>query len=171
MDTFRVRKASELIDTLLSPEAAKKADSWARFFGFWSKATGESLAAHSRPVDLRNGIVYVEASHAGWIQLLQMEQDRILDSMKKSFPDLGIRGIAFRLARDPSIPGTLRDAGPARVAADGAPEPVAEEPALADASRASVAQTLEAINDDSFRSILRSLAKTLDTAKKDGTDS
>lgn len=106
MDDLRVRKASDLLGSLLSPEVAAKADGWSRFFGFWTRAAGENLAAHSRPVDVRNGIVYVEATHPGWIQLLQMEQNRILETIRRTFPELGISGIAFRLAKDSSLPGT-----------------------------------------------------------------
>ncbi|MBN2874312.1 MAG: DUF721 domain-containing protein, partial [Spirochaetales bacterium] len=100
MDDLRVRKASELLSSVLSPAASDQAGMWTGFFGFWAKAAGENLAAHSRPVDVRNGIVFIEAEHPGWIQLLQVKQDQLLATIQKNFPELGISGIAFRLARD-----------------------------------------------------------------------
>ena len=103
MDDLRARKASEIIGAILSPEVAAKAGTWSRFFGSWGRAAGERLSAHSRPVDVRNGIVIVEADHPGWVQLLQLEQRRILEAIKRSFPELGITGIAFKTAKDRSV--------------------------------------------------------------------
>ena len=170
MDDSRVRKASDLLGALLSPEAAAKADAWSKFFSFWNRAAGENLAAHSRPVDLRNGIVFVEATHPGWIQLLQMRQTQILATIRRSFPDLNVSGIAFRLAKDPSLPGIARLARP--------PKPIVAEDDEAtegqsfdergqstvtkDATGApSVSETIGKVEDESFRSILSSLAETL----------
>ncbi|HOZ71663.1 MAG TPA: DciA family protein [Spirochaetales bacterium] len=159
MDDSRVRKASDLLGALLSPEAAAKADTWSKFFSFWNRAAGENLAAHSRPVDLRNGIVFVEATHPGWIQLLQMRQTQILATIRRSFPDLEVSGIAFRLAKDPSLPGTAKMARP--------PEPIGAEGQRIDAvpeaasETPSVSETIGKVEDESFRSILSSLAETL----------
>jgi hypothetical protein len=183
MDDSRVRKASDLLGSLLAPDVAAKADGWSRFFSFWMKAAGESLAAHSRPVDVRNGIVYVEATHPGWIQLLQMEQNRILETIRRTFPELGISGIAFKLAKDDSLPGTARitRAGSPETAAAGGLSPARkaddngrgfEERARARSGRKSekmptVAQTIRGVADDSFRGILSSLASTLDEANRE----
>jgi len=172
MDDSRVRKASDLLGALLSPEASAKADTWSRFFGFWSRAAGENLAAHSRPVDVRNGIVFVEATHPGWIQLLQMDQNRILETIRRSFPELGVSGIAFKLAKDGSPPGTA-SVRP-KILGGQSSSPASDS---ADADRASrgvivekaptVQQTIERISDDSFRGIMASLAGTLEQAGKE----
>lgn len=187
MDDFRARKASELLGSILTPQTAASVQGWSDFFGSWGKVAGPSIAAHSRPVDVRNGIVFVEAEHPGWIQLLQMNQHRILERLRSGFPELGISGIAFRLARDGSLPGT---AVPARTGtelgagtevrtpgATGTEVAVGTElvlgtevpsgaPRLArgqspDGPAPTVEQTLEHIEDDGFRSIMASLAQTL----------
>lgn len=172
MDDSRVRKASDLLGILLSPAVRDKADAWTRFSGFWKHAAGENLAAHSRVADVRNGIVFVEAEHPGWIQLLQMRQNQILDAVARTFPELGISGIAFRLAKDGSPPGTARltfscsgDAGD--VQADATME--RQPPGTADHARnaeglerKTVDQTIEGVADESFRRILSSLAGTLE---------
>lgn len=181
MDDSRVRKASDLLGALLSPAVRDKADAWTRFSGFWKNAAGENLAAHSRVADVRNGIVFVEAEHPGWIQLLQMRQDTILDAVAGTFPELGISGIAFRLAKDGSLPGTARltfagnddsvDSSPGDPA-ESSTEPGrnAEGPEMK-----TVAQTIEGIGDESFRGIMSSLAVTLEKesrgAKGRGTGS
>jgi len=181
MDDSRVRKASDLLGSLLSPQAAAQADGWSRFFGFWSRAAGENLAAHSRPVDVRNGIVYVETTHPGWIQLLQMEQNRILETIRRTFPELGISGIAFRLAKDGSLPGTVRStrAGSPETANAGGLSPEGQAGGNSPGEQAqagnvrkpgkmpTVAQTIKSVTDDSFRGILSSLASTLDEANRE----
>jgi len=189
MDDSRVRKASDLLGSLLAPDVAAKADGWSRFFSFWTKAAGENLAAHSRPVDVRNGIVYVEATHPGWIQLLQMEQNRILETIRRTFPELGISGIAFKLAKDASLPGTagVSRAGSPKTESVGGLSPGRNEFATDSAAQAdqgateqgrarsgrkpekmpTVAQTIKGVTDESFRGILSSLVSTLDEANRE----
>jgi hypothetical protein len=44
-------------------------------------------------------VLLIEADHPGWIQILQTRQNELLTVAKRRFPDLDIRGIAFRLSR------------------------------------------------------------------------
>ncbi|MDX9899701.1 MAG: DUF721 domain-containing protein [Spirochaetia bacterium] len=179
MDDLRVRKASDLLGSILSPDAAAKADQWSSLFGFWKRAAGDALAAHSKPVDLRNGIVFVETDHPGWIQLLQLEQNRILSLIKKSFPELGVSGIAFKLAKDGSLPGTVglvrsppagRDAGGPDTGGPDAGAVDQVRMAAADTKTPTVKETLAAVVDEEFRGILSSLAKTLKEANKESNN-
>jgi len=165
MDDSRVRKASDLLGSLLSPKVAEKAELWSSFFGFWSRAAGENLAAHSRPVDVRNGIVFIEADHPGWIQLLQIDQDRILETIRRSFPALGISGIAFRMAKDGSVPGTTCRGTEPLVSPGAEREPAGDR--AREATMPTVEQTLQGVADDSFRGILSSLAGTLEAENRD----
>ncbi|MGD9939812.1 MAG: DUF721 domain-containing protein [Clostridia bacterium] len=157
MDDLRARKASEIIGTILSPDVAAKAGSWSRFFGSWERAAGERLSAHSRPVDVRNGIVIVEADHPGWVQLLQLEQKRILDTIKRSFPELEITGIAFKTAKDRSVYMPQdRSAGSDEAVTDDEPKEDNE-----DTGKRTVKETIDAVEDQGFREILSSLAKEI----------
>lgn len=58
---------------------------------------GRNLAEHSRVIDLKNGVLLVEADHPGWIELLQMHRKFILKGMKDSLPQLSISTMAFIL--------------------------------------------------------------------------
>ena len=58
---------------------------------------GQKLADHSRIVDLKNGILLVEADHPGWISLLQIHQKFIIRGMNMKAPELKISSLAFRL--------------------------------------------------------------------------
>ena len=58
---------------------------------------GQNLIDHSRVVDLKNGMLLVEADHPGWISLLQFHKKFILKGMQMSVPDANINSIAFKL--------------------------------------------------------------------------
>ena len=59
---------------------------------------GKNMAAHSQVVDLKNGILLVEADHPGWIELLRLHKKFILNGMQKAIKDENIDTLAFRLS-------------------------------------------------------------------------
>ncbi|MBN1519821.1 MAG: DUF721 domain-containing protein [Spirochaetales bacterium] len=108
MDDYRIRPASDILSKVLGPSSAARVEQWAGVFSGWSRVAGDQLAAHSKPVDIKNGIVIVEADHPGWIQHLQFRQERMLRELVKTYPELDLKGLAFRLAsRDSAYP--IRD--------------------------------------------------------------
>jgi hypothetical protein len=60
-----------------------------------------AVAVHSRIRELERGILLVEADHPGWIQILQTKQSALLSAVQRRYQELNIRGIAFRLSREP----------------------------------------------------------------------
>jgi len=58
---------------------------------------GRKLADHTKIIDLKNEILIVETDHSGWIQTLQLYNTYILRGLKKNFPKLSIKSIAYRL--------------------------------------------------------------------------
>ena len=92
---------------------------------------GQNLYEHSRIIDFKNGILLVEADHPGWIQLLQMHKQYILNGLNKASPDLHINTIAFRLK---GRKGELFDAEQAKTSTEkvkaGIEERVEKEEAL-----------------------------------------
>ena len=58
---------------------------------------GEKLAAHSNPVDLKNGILLVESDHPGWNQMLQMHKKFILTGLNRLSGGVKIDSLAFRV--------------------------------------------------------------------------
>ncbi len=59
---------------------------------------GANLADHSRVVDLKNGVLLVEADHPGWIELLQLRKNFILNGLSMYAKGMGVQTLAFRLA-------------------------------------------------------------------------
>src|SRR5438046_4735320 len=64
----------------------------------WSKIVGEFIAAHSAPVALRDGILYVRVLQpALHYELEQVSKLEILRKLKKRFDTKTIRHIRFRM--------------------------------------------------------------------------
>ena len=64
----------------------------------WSKIVGEFIAAHSAPVALREGILYVRVLQpALHYELEQISKPEILRKLKKRFGGKTIRDIRFRV--------------------------------------------------------------------------
>lgn len=59
---------------------------------------GERISSNSHVVDLKNGVLLVEANHSGWIQYLRMYQKFIIKGLNWALPDLKIRNLAFRVS-------------------------------------------------------------------------
>lgn len=59
---------------------------------------GERLSLNTRVVDLKNGVLLVEADHSGWIQYLRFYEKFILKGLKMEVPDLKINGLAYRMS-------------------------------------------------------------------------
>ena len=57
---------------------------------------GEKLAQNTHAVDLKKGVLLVEATHSGWIQYLRLYQKFIIKGLSMECPDLKIRSLAFR---------------------------------------------------------------------------
>lgn len=58
---------------------------------------GERLAGNTRVVDLKKGILLVEADHPGWIQYLRMYQNFIIKGLNMEVPELKIKNLAFKM--------------------------------------------------------------------------
>ena len=57
---------------------------------------GERIAQNTHVVDLKKGVLLIEAKHSGWIQYLRMYQKFILTGLSMECPDLQIKTLAFR---------------------------------------------------------------------------
>lgn len=138
------KSVSELLSAFFDHDMAAKGASYSGFGRAWKSIAGTRLGEHSRPADIRHGILIVEAEHQGWMQLLQLQQDRILEEIGRRFPELEIGGIAFRLSRgDFARPEeTPAPAAPEALSArDKAPEAAADAIAAAASDAASEAKS------------------------------
>ncbi len=102
------RDVNEIITSLfenISPEKMKSVmnvlNGWKSTVGSIkstsNKNLGEYLVAHTKVIDLKNGILLVETDHPGYIQILQMYKSYILRGLKQKYPELEINCLSFRL--------------------------------------------------------------------------
>jgi hypothetical protein len=116
-----LRKAGDIVSALFrerfGPEFMETARSNADLFSSWERVVSEvwprsfdsdrdkdevpAAAVHSRIRELELELLLIEADHPGWIQILQTKQTELLSVVQRRYPELGIRGIAFRLSREP----------------------------------------------------------------------
>lgn len=98
MDDSRVKSVSQLLSAYFGENTLKEGEEYVRFKRAWVAIAGPRLGEHSWPADVRHGVLFVETEHSGWIQLLQMKQERILEEVSRRYPQLGVRTMAFRIA-------------------------------------------------------------------------
>jgi hypothetical protein len=149
-----LRKAEDLIQRFLDSIGQSDGAAYVSLFGSWTPIVGERISAHAQPVDLRGHTLIVEADHPGWVQMVMMKRSRIIGELTRRFPELGITGLAVRVAEQPGR------AAPARAHPEDTPPrpPVPAAPPSRDE-----AEALERISDDDLRETLERLRNDLDS--------
>ncbi len=64
---------------------------------FWCDAVGAEVAAHSRPVGLRGGVLEVSVDSSVWCQQLQMKRREILAALTERMGNDAPKDLRFRL--------------------------------------------------------------------------
>ena len=64
----------------------------------WEAAVGAEVAAHCRPVVLRNGVLEAHADSSAWCQTLRLRAPELLDRLAHAFGPDAPHAIWFRLA-------------------------------------------------------------------------
>jgi hypothetical protein len=160
MGDSRVKDISSLLSSFFDEDKLRRGERYSDFFSSWPALVGTRLAAHSRVTDVDKGLLIVEAEHPGWIQLLQMRQSGILENVARRFPELGLRGIVFRLSSHSGAP---------RITVPIDEDTVRETEAAAELDAASAASegcspeksSAEDITDPEFQALFSSLKKTI----------
>lgn len=71
----------------------------ARLVEEWGRIVGDLLSERSSPVEVRGGVLLVEACDNAWMQELRFHQTRIIDKIHERFPGLGVTEIRLRMKR------------------------------------------------------------------------
>jgi hypothetical protein len=121
-----MRKAADVLSKLLEANTRRPGQSrpYSSVFGGWRDLVGLSLAEHSRVYEVRHGSLFVEVDHNGWMQLLLLRKARIMERLRRRYPELEIRDLRIRV--NSSMPGDR-------------PEPAGTSQGRAGASRGSQA--------------------------------
>ncbi len=97
MDDFRVKKAADILSRFFDETTLQAAAQFETVRSTWRQIVGQRLADHSRPKSVLRRTLLIAADHAGWIQLLQMDQARILARIAKHYPELEVTSLAFTI--------------------------------------------------------------------------
>ncbi|HON88937.1 MAG TPA: DUF721 domain-containing protein [Spirochaetia bacterium] len=133
-----------------------------RFYANWKNIVGDSYYSHTRPADIKNGILIIEAEHSGWISLMQFHAGSIQKKVQAKFPELRITGVAFRLYNqlDSEIPKKKQE------------EPIESHSAVQEPPK-ELHEILDKIEDKNFKTLLEhvsiSLLKSCNTGEKNDT--
>jgi len=94
----RFRGTAELLPKIMQRLGLRERLHETEVIDAWSKIVGEFIAAHSAPVALREGILYVRVLQpALHYELEQVSKLEILRKLKKRFGAKTIRDIRFRV--------------------------------------------------------------------------
>ena len=83
----------EILKAYFDDTQIDRADQYHSFFTSWKQLAGINIAAHTRPRDIRGGVLIVEADHPGWVQLLHMQKRTILRKIHREYPQLEVKEI------------------------------------------------------------------------------
>ena len=92
-----MRKVGDLLREYLREKGWLDGNPYDQLFSRWGQIVGDSMAAHTRLVDVRNGMLIVEVDHPGWLQMFRLRQDALLEAARKVAPAAGLEGIRVRV--------------------------------------------------------------------------
>lgn len=93
-----MKKVGELLRDFLREKGWLAGNPYEPLFSEWKSIAGVALAAHSRLVDVRNGVLLVEVDHPGWLQMLQLRKTSLLAAARRAAPLASVEGIRVRLS-------------------------------------------------------------------------
>jgi predicted nucleic acid-binding Zn ribbon protein len=91
------KKIGDLLREFMEQKGWLSGNPYEPLFVQWHKIAGEAVAMHARLVDVRNGILIVEVDHPGWLQMLRLRQNTLLDAARKAVPRASVEGIRVRV--------------------------------------------------------------------------
>jgi predicted nucleic acid-binding Zn ribbon protein len=98
MQTDRWQSPADLVPKLMQRLGLRERLRETEVVDAWSKTVGDFIAAHSAPVALREGILYIRVLQpALHYELKQISKPEILRKLKKRFGGKTMRDVRFRV--------------------------------------------------------------------------
>mgnify|MGYP006424374821 CR=1 FL=1 len=99
-----MEKADKILSALFERLNISDSKGYVRLFSTWravcDEVSSRGLADHSAIIDVRHGTVIIAVDHPGWLQLIQMQEKRLLGKLQKRFPDMGLQAAHFYISRE-----------------------------------------------------------------------
>lgn len=86
-----MKKASEILRSLIPIIDIDDETGYIDLFSSWAELLGEGMediAAHSEPVDIKNGALIVYVDHPGWVQRIDFRKKQILNCLNKRYAQI-----------------------------------------------------------------------------------
>ena len=71
----------------------------------WKAQVGETIAENTRPVGIRNGVLFVEVSSSVWMQELVLLRGEIIERLNQELGETIVRRIVLTAERDAASHG------------------------------------------------------------------
>ncbi|MDR3343821.1 MAG: DUF721 domain-containing protein [Treponema sp.] len=157
-----MKKAGDLLSFFFDEQMLNTAQEYSELFASWTfmveKHNIAAAATHSQIVELERHVIFIEADHPGWIQILQTKQRQLLDEFQRCFPELTITGISFRLSRDPRL---MKTTPVMKTLPNAEPGPKEITPEKTQAEEQYPAEIYEKIQDADFKQALKRLERSI----------
>jgi predicted nucleic acid-binding Zn ribbon protein len=101
-----MKKIGDLLKEFLREKGWLSGNPYDPLFQEWKRIAGDALAAHSRLIDVQNGVLLVEVDHPGWLQMLQLRKAPLLEAARRAAPLASIEGVRVRLGAGASPAST-----------------------------------------------------------------
>ena len=100
-----MKRAGEVLTELLRRARIQLDNPHTSISRSWAGIVGDDLASHASLVDIDRGRMLVEVDHPAWLQLLQMQERRIVTEVARRYPQLQVTRMTSVLRRDDARPG------------------------------------------------------------------
>ena len=155
----------EILKNYFNDAQIDRADQYHSFFSSWKQLAGINISAHTRPRDIRNRVLIVEADHPGWVQLLQMQKRPILKKIRREFPQLDITDLRIVVGELP--PQKFPEKFDENAHATDDQQPPQEEEKTATAPPESAPGSAASETKSRFEKALEKLARSVEEQEKD----
>jgi predicted nucleic acid-binding Zn ribbon protein len=98
-----MKKVGDLLREYLREKGWLGGNPYDQLFARWRQIVGDSMAAHARLVDVRNGILIVEVDHPGWLQMFRLRQNALLEAARSVVPAVSLEGIRVRVGSQGAV--------------------------------------------------------------------
>jgi predicted nucleic acid-binding Zn ribbon protein len=147
-----VEKAETVLEDLIRRFGLEGKLQEARLDRVWPQVVGPAIAAATRPVRVKNGVLLVQVKSSAWVQELNFRRRDILNRLASYLPSVHIRHIDFRTSWQPEA------AVPEEEARPGPPLPTINElegMALLPEEQKQIEAVVAHLSDEEMRETLR----------------
>ncbi len=91
-------KVGDVIGSVLSSLGIDQRSPQARIMSVWQRAVGADIAAHTRPAEMKRGVLIVHVDSSPWFtEISRNHRNRILAKLKELVGEKDITDVKFRV--------------------------------------------------------------------------